>query len=338
MATTAATARRQDLVVIGASAGGVTALPALTSTLPPELPAAVLIVQHLPTSGPQRLVDILQSISRLPVSWAKGGDLLEHGTIAIAPPGSHLLVEGDRMMLSSGPRENHAKPSINRLFRSAAAHRGNRTIGVLLTGLLDDGVAGIDAIKWCGGTVLVQDPAEAEYPDLPRSAIEEVAVDRVAPLAELGGAIAELAGRTVVPQPIPSELELHAALDRAVRGDARSLDALGSRDLAMCPDCGGPLWRVARDRAEIYRCYLGHTMSCRILLRDQAMATEQAMWNALRSLEESAFTLSSRAIHARERGDLVRAIRLDEQVERLQLQASRQRELIMDLQFMDGIQ
>jgi two-component system chemotaxis response regulator CheB len=323
--------KRQDLVVIGASAGGVTALPALASLLPEALPAAVLIVQHLPQTSPRHLVDIVQRASKLPVRWAEDQAEVRIGEIVIAPPGTHLLVDGQRSTLSHGPRENHAKPSINRLFRSAAATRGNSTIGVLLTGMLDDGVAGLDAIKWCGGTTLVQDPMEAEFPDLPRNAITAVAVDRVMSLEMLGRTLGELAGRAVSEQRVPSEIELHAQLDRLARGDPNALDALGARDTARCPECGGPLWRVHGAREEVYRCYLGHAMSCMTLLRDQVAASEEAMWTALRTLEEHAFTLSARSLDARARGDTSTADRYDEHVARLQEHAARQRELIIGL-------
>lgn len=324
--------RRQDIVVVGSSAGGITALPLLVSTLPHDLPATVLIVQHIPSTSPRHLVDIVQRMSKLRVRWAEHGCELVHGEVLIAPPGTHLLVDGDRATLSDGPRENHSKPSINRLFRSAAGTRGNSTIGVLLTGLLDDGVAGLDAIKWCGGTTLVQDPADAEYPDLPRNAINAVAVDEILPLDKLGPTIARLAGREVPADSIPGELELHAQLDRVALADPQVLDGLGRRDVARCPDCGGPLWKVQGRQADLYRCYLGHAMSCRTLLADQTAAGEEAMLTALRTLEEQAFTLGSRALEATERGDHAAAARYQQQVERLQRQANSQRELIVGLE------
>ena len=291
-----------------------------------------MMVQHLPPTSPKHLVDIVQRAAHMPVRWAQDGSELRHGEIVIAPPGTHLLIDGDRTALSHGPRENHSKPSINRLFRSAAATHGNATIGVLLTGMLDDGVAGLDAIKWCGGTALVQDPADAEFPDLPRNAIGSVAVDGIMPLELLGKTLSELAGREMPMHDVPSELALHARLDRLSRGDPDALDALGSRDTARCPDCGGPLWRVRGSREEVYRCFVGHAMSCMTLLRDQCSATEEAMWNAVRTLEEQAFTLSSQALSARDRGDAPVALRYERQILRLQEHAARQRELIIALQ------
>lgn len=332
MVTTASMNRTRDLVVVGASAGGITALPLLASAFPEDLPATVLIVQHLPTTSPRHLVDIVQRASRLPVRWAQDGEPLRKSEVVIAPPGTHLLVDKSSMVLNDGPRENHAKPSINRLFRSAAAQRGNSTIGVLLTGTLDDGVAGLDAIKWCGGTTIVQDPADAEFPDLPRNAVSALQIDRIEPLAAIGNVLAALAGTAVDDHAVPEELALHAQLDRVARADPQTLDGLGSRFPAMCPDCGGPLWRIRGAQDEIYRCFLGHAASCLSLVRDQAAESEDAMWNAVRVLEESAFTIASRAHDARARGDKEAAAYFDAQVLRLQEQASRQRELIMDVQ------
>lgn len=184
----------RPLVVIGTSAGGVAALPLLARGLPVVLPACVLVVQHLPRSSPRHLVALIQRATRLPVRWADDGDLLRLGEILVAPPGSHLLVDGDRAVLSHAPREHHARPSINRLFRSAALDRGSGVIGVLLTGTMDDGVAGLDAIKWHGGATIAQDPDTAAFAELPRNAIRAVAVDRILPLAAIAGAIAQLAG------------------------------------------------------------------------------------------------------------------------------------------------
>lgn len=324
--------RTRDLVVIGASAGGVTALPILARALPEDLPATVLVVQHLPVTSPMHLAEIIQRSSRLPVRWAGDGEPLRKSEVVIAPPGMHLLVDKDSLALSDGPRENHSKPSINRLFRSAAAHRGNATIGVLLTGMLDDGVAGLDAIKWCGGTTIVQDPSDAEFPDLPRNAVKALDIDHVEPLAKIGQTLAALAGTPVDSGAVPQELTLHAHLDRLERADPQTLDSLGTRDPAMCPDCGGPLWRVRGAQHDIYRCYLGHAVSCTALVRDQAVASEEAMWRAVRSLEESAFTLASCGYDARSRGDTTAASHYEAQVQRLQEHASRQRELIIELQ------
>lgn len=278
------------------------------------------------------LADLIQRSSRLPVRWAQDGEPLRKSEVVIAPPGMHLLVDKDSIALSDGPRENHSKPSINRLFRSAAAHRGNATIGVLLTGMLDDGVAGLDAIKWCGGTTIVQDPSDAEFADLPRNAVTALDIDHVQPLAGIGQTLAALAGTPVESGRVPAELLLHAHLDRIVRADPQTLDSLGTRDPAMCPDCGGPLWRVRGAQHDIYRCYLGHAASCTTLVRDQAMATEEAMWRAVRTLEESAFMLASRGHDARSRGDTTAANQFEARVERLQQHASQQRELIIELQ------
>jgi two-component system, chemotaxis family, protein-glutamate methylesterase/glutaminase len=322
----------RDLVVVGASAGGIVALPELIASLPADLAASVLVVQHLPTTSPRHLAEIIRRAAKLPVCWAEHGQRLRNAEVMIAPPGTHLLVDGEAVALNEGPRENHSKPSINRLFRSAAASRGAAAIGVLLTGTLDDGVAGLDAINWCGGTTIVQEPGDAEFPDLPRNALEAVAVDHVAPLARIGPLLRELVGGTISTAATPSELQLHAELDRVARADPNTLDRLGIRDHAMCPECGGPLWRLRGAKTELLRCFLGHAMSCRTLMRDQAEGSRTAMWRAVRLLEESALTLASRADEARARGDAIEAAACGDRGERLQAQANSQRRLIAEVE------
>jgi two-component system chemotaxis response regulator CheB len=177
----------------------------------------------------------------------------------------------------------------------------------------------------------VQDPADAEFPDLPRNALTALSVDRVVPLARIGETLRQLAGAEVQEHVILHELQLHAQLDRVARADPTRLDALGHREPAMCAECGGPLWRVRGEEHDIYRCYLGHAYSCLTLVRAQAEVSVQAMWNAVRSLEDSAFTFAARAGDARERGDAAAAAHYDSQVDQLHEQASRQRELIADI-------
>jgi two-component system chemotaxis response regulator CheB len=197
-------ASRRDLVVVGTSAGGVEALPRLLGQLPASFPAAVLIVQHLMAPSSGHLVEILRRGSALPVTWAEHGDVLRLGHVFLAPAGTHMAIDRHQVILQRGPRENHSRPSINRLFRAAAAHHGNQTIGVLLTGMLDDGVAGLRAIKDAGGVVVVQDPADAPYPDMPSAAIRDLQVDHVLPLDAIGAALIRLTGEEIRAAPAPA--------------------------------------------------------------------------------------------------------------------------------------
>jgi two-component system chemotaxis response regulator CheB len=182
----------RSLVVIGASAGGVEALTRLAAGLPPGLPAAVAVVLHVPSTGKSVLPAILTRQGNLPASAALDGEPLTPGHIHVAPPDRHLLVRDGALVLDDGPRLNGHRPAIDSLFRSAAAAAGAGVIGVVLTGTLDDGAAGLAEIKLHGGTTVVQDPEDAQYPSMPAHAIERVAVDHVVPLDEMAALIVEL--------------------------------------------------------------------------------------------------------------------------------------------------
>ncbi len=184
----------RDLVVVGASAGGVEALRSLIGSLPADLPAAVLVVLHLPAGSASALPEILSRAGVLPVSPARPGAPIEHGRVYVAPPDHHLVVADDEVMLSHHAAEDHHRPALNALFRSAAEAGGSRVIGVVLSGNLDDGAAGLAEIVARGGSALVQDPADAAYPSMPEAALAAVAAEAVLPVADLGEHIASLLG------------------------------------------------------------------------------------------------------------------------------------------------
>jgi len=196
--TSSTTAARRDLVVIGASAGAIPVLLELATRLPAGFPAALLVVLHVGAHH-SVLPELLKDCGALRARHAVDGLALQPGTIEIAPPDQHLLVEGSRVRLQHGPKENHARPAIDPLFRSAALAQGPRVIGVLLSGRLDDGTAGLGAIKQCGGLVVVQDPDDAEHPEMPRSALAHVAVDCCVPGSELAPTLQRLVALPLVP-------------------------------------------------------------------------------------------------------------------------------------------
>src|SRR5947199_4217672 len=183
---------RRDIVVIGASAGGIEALGGLVRHLPADLGAAVLVVLHLAPEHKSVLPRILSSAGPMPAKHAHNGEALVPNCIYVARPDHHLLLHESHIRVIRGPRENGHRPAIDPLFRTAAYTYGPRVIGVVLTGRLDDGTSGLQAVKECGGLAIVQDPADAEHPSMPRSALRSVKVDRTAPLGELGKAIMEL--------------------------------------------------------------------------------------------------------------------------------------------------
>jgi len=321
----------RDVVVIGCSAGGVEALPRLLQQLPGDFGAQVLIVQHLAVSGTGYLVEILQRSSRLPVTWAEQGAAIGRGQVMVAPPDTHLLCADGHVMLTKGPRENRARPSIDKLFRSAAATCGSRVVGVLLTGMLDDGVAGLRAIQQAGGTVVVQDPIDAAFPELPARALQALRPDRTLPLDAIGGALLEIVGQPVSPIPVPAPLVVEAEIDRRTEVTPADMNAAWTQTALACPECHGPLWQLGDAALRRYRCYLGHAVTARELLAASEVEVGAALWSAVRALGDRAATLetlaedaerrsgeaaqvyAAHAREAREHADLVRRFVLDMQ-------------------------
>lgn len=282
----------QRLILLGASAGGVHALTSITSALPADLPATVLIVMHI---GAHRslLPEILQKRCPLPVRHAEDGAPLLRGEVLIAPPDRHLTVEKHegqaRARLWHGPKENFARPAIDPLFRSAAAVCDGNVIAVVLTGYLDDGTAGLQAVKACGGQAIVQNPQEAQVPEMPASAINHVAVDHVLPLAEIGPMLASLAqAATQAPQQPPQVPEWVRVENSCVqgKGNIADLERIGIRSVYTCPECSGALWQIKDSCPARFRCHTGHSFSARSLAESQDRAVEEALWSSLRALQE----------------------------------------------------
>ncbi|MDB4963342.1 MAG: CheB methylesterase [Myxococcales bacterium] len=294
--------RTRDVVVIGCSAGGIDALTRIVQDLPPDTAASVLVTQHLARTENPYLVKLLQRVSRLPVVWAEQGAKIERGKVVVAPPDLHLLVSERHVRLSRGPRENLARPSINKLFRSAAAELESRVIGVLLTGMLSDGVAGLLAIRNAGGVTIVQDPADAAFPELPGNALLAMQPDHVLPVHKIGDVLVRLIGRAVEPTTVPMPVLEEARFDREERADIDSLAKLGPQMPIACPDCNGPLWEIGGRGHRRFRCYLGHSCSAFDLLATNADAVEAALDSAVRALSERAITLELLASDAAELG------------------------------------
>jgi two-component system chemotaxis response regulator CheB len=283
----ASTARR-DIVVIGASLGGVEALKQVVSNLPPELAAFVAIVLHM---GANRslMPELLSAAGPHLVEHAKNGDIIRPGRLVVAPPDHHLLFRGEQLQLSRGPKEHHTRPAIDPLFRSAALEHGPRVIGVVLTGNLDDGTAGLQAIKQARGLAVVQDPQTADAPSMPLSAMQYVDVDHCVPLQRIGSVLTELIGQTA-PAPIVTlpELELEQASLRGKVNMMEELEAIGSPAALTCPECRGALWELKDARPPRFRCHTGHAFTLRTLEHSMNESKEDALWTAARALEQRA--------------------------------------------------
>ena len=299
-----------DVVVVGASLGGLDALKVLVGGLQADLDAAVLIVQHTAATSPGTLGDILDGHGPLPAALAQDGEPLARGRIYVAPPDRHLLVTPGTLRLSDGVRENRARPAVDPLFRSAAVAYRSRVVGVVLTGALDDGAAGLRDVERCGGIPIVQDPDEAPYPDMPRHALRAVPSARRISVAETGPLLGRLA-RTSPPPPPPVPTDLAAEVRLTQRSltpftgptmdEIDILDELGDRIPLSCPDCGGAMWHLRDSTPPRYRCHIGHAYTGASFIAGQAEATEQALLVALRTLEERARMLRRMAMQDRER-------------------------------------
>lgn len=294
----------RDTIVIGTSMGGIEALKNLAAQFQADLPATVLAVVHMSPNSPTVLDRILGQACPLDVSFASDLGRIESGSFLLAPPDRHLLVMDGKCRLSMGPKENMTRPAIAPLFRSAAVTRASRVIGVVLTGLLDDGTAGLSAIKRCGGLSVVQDPADAMYPDMPRNALESgVEIDHCLPLSGIGALLQRLC-REEAPAnpPIPQDLMLEVDISMDGFGSSDKVERLGRASSYVCPECGGPLYEMTDDKVMRYRCLIGHAYTGESLLSEQGETVERALGTAMRVLEERAKLLDRLANDQRRQG------------------------------------
>jgi two-component system chemotaxis response regulator CheB len=298
-----------DLVVVGASAGGVEALSTFARHLPRDFAAPVLVVLHLPAFAKSVMPDILSRAGPLPASHARDGEPLEGGRIYVSPPNVHLVVEDGRMRLDRGPTENGHRPAVDPLFRSAAREHGERVAGVVLSGALDDGAAGLAAIRDAGGATLVQDPDEAMYPSMPEAAIAYVGPDYVLPLGELADVLVRL---TSTAGPIEPGREEDVTATKAPDPAGEHAQP-GELAPFVCPECGGNLWESEENGVVSYRCRIGHGYSLEALDAENGVSVERALWTAFRALEERSAMSRRVARRLAERGRSDSAARFERQ-------------------------
>ena len=302
---------QRDIVVIGASAGGSEPLLEIVSALPATFGAALLIVRHV---GAQESVlpELLNLKSQLKAAHAVHGETIQRGRIYVAPPDRHMIVDGDQLLLSSGPKENYARPAINPLFRSAAFAYGSRVIGVILSGTLDDGTAGLKAVKERGGIGIVQKPEDAQYPSMPRSALAIVEVDYCLPKSEIGSRLIQLTREEVRVRDIASpteELAAEVEMDRRGSASIELMNRVGNRSPLTCPECGGGLWKIHDELLDRYRCHTGHSDSSAALGLELDENLERALYAAVRLLHEREELARALANSARYRGQTEQAAR-----------------------------
>ncbi|MBW8769839.1 MAG: chemotaxis protein CheB [Gemmatimonadetes bacterium] len=285
---------RRDVIVVGGSAGAIEALKATLAGLPKDLAAAVLVVVHIAPASPARLAEILQRGCALPVRSASGDEPLETGRVYVAPPDRHLIVEAGRVRLTGAPRENHSRPAIDPLFRSAALVYGPRVIGVVVSGRLDDGTAGLWAVKERGGIAIVQDPDDAAHPDMPRNALQYTVADHIVRAVDMGPLLARLVGERVPMNAgaVPRALELEVKIAMEANALEQGVMTLGPPTPYTCPECHGVLARMEQGGIPRFRCHTGHAYSLDSLLVSVTEKAEEALWNALRAVEETVILLN----------------------------------------------
>lgn len=293
---------RKDIIVVGASSGGIDALKALVSGLPEDLKAAVFVVLHVAPYSLGILPEILERAGPMPASNARDLEPIEPGHIYVAPPDRHLVVEpSGHVLVTRGPRENRFRPAVDPLFRSAAYAFGPRVIGVILTGWLDDGTAGLWAVKERGGTAVVQHPDDAHAPAMPLNAIKHVEVDHIVPLKEIAPLLVRLtetpAGEEKGVRPVSEEMEIEVKIAREDNALDSGIMKWGTPSVYACPECHGVLLQLKEEGNMRFRCHTGHAYSVDSLLAEFTEKTEESLWSAIRAIEEGVLLMRELASH-----------------------------------------
>jgi len=297
-----ASVAKKDIIAIGGSAGSSAVLKQLLSQLPEGLPASIFISTHIPAHSPSMLAEVLAGNAALPVAQAIDGQPIEQGRVYVAAPDRHLLLTDGAIRLGTGPRENMVRPSIDPMFRSAALSYGSRVVGVVLTGLLNDGASGLHVIKSAGGTTVVQHPLDAEADQMPLSALESTDVDHVAPAAKLGELLMTIAGTDAGPFCDASdELRLEVEIAAGVRLGSDRLRRIATPSALSCPDCHGVLSEMNGSRPLRYRCQIGHGYTAESLVA-HIDEVDEAVRIAMRVMEERVTLVERMAKDARDTG------------------------------------
>ncbi len=323
----------KDIVVIGASSGGIEALQALVGALPANFPGSIFVVVHIGPYGLNTLDRMLEKAGKLPASNARDWEEFKRGHIYVAPADHHLILEPTgHTRLTRGPKENRTRPAVDPLFRSAAAAFGPRAVGVVLSGFLDDGTAGLWTIKEYGGTAIVQDPREAQAPGMPESALAHVPVDQCLPVEKIARVLTELADTPIQEKgtkPVPKNVETEIKIALEDNTLEKGFLELGEPSVYACPECHGVLLQIKEGGHVRFRCHTGHAYSVETLLADFNIHTEGALWSALRSIEETILLLHRMAGRLREHKHEGAAQALEKQAAKARARADLVRKAVM---------
>src|SRR5688500_3045138 len=322
------------ILVVGASAGGSSALPELISQITSDLKIAVLVVLHLSkTTIGELLVNRLQKSTSFKCKIPEHGETVTEGHIYIAMPDHHLMVKGTKMLLGRGPMENRYRPSIDALFRSAAVSYNSKVIGVILTGMLEDGASGMYAIKKAGGICIIQDPNEAKYPDMPRAVLNVLKPDYSLPVSEMGDAIREAVVTLQKKKKVklPDDLVKEAEIAERVNIGIEQVQDLGQKSNISCPECGGGLWEIKDNGFTRYRCHVGHAFSEEGLMTSMEASTESTLWIALRMIDERKNLLQQIGDKESKKGNRKLAATYSERARELEVHAEKLKEILFSV-------
>jgi two-component system chemotaxis response regulator CheB len=326
------------IIVIGASAGGLHAIKEFIGTIEKDWNVAVCIALHLSVNNMgQFIVNQIQQNAKLPCTLAEDDTVLKAGQIYIAPPDRHLFIKENKIQIGRGAKENRWRPSIDVLFRSAAIHFNSHTAGIILSGLLNDGVSGMSAIHRSGGICIVQNPEEAEYPDMPRAVLASMDVDFVLKLSEIGGAIQKFVGQEHPQSQAPSEVITENQIAERIAVGIDLMKELGEKSIYTCPDCGGGLWEIKEEGMTRYRCHVGHAFTERDLLFQQTETLETTLWVAMRMMEERRNLLLKMRDDNLQRKRMRMAADNNEQAEQMARHIEKLKEAIFDTQPIEHI-
>lgn len=333
----------RNVVVIGASAGGVEAMIGLFRSLPTDYPGAIFVVQHMPAYAKSNLDLVLQSYTELKVKKGDDGEKIEGGTVYVARSDQHLMVERDRVVISKGPRENRFRPAVDTLFRSAAHAYRDRVVGVVLSGALNDGTSGMWTINRLGGTTIVQDPEEAMFADMPSNVMEYTTVDYKLPVVQIGPLLHTLAGKEIEPtvkqdrfdinEPL---LEVELGIAKGKNGLKMGITEMGTPSPLACPECHGALTQFQEGKLLRFRCHTGHAHTGESLLASIQENVEKSMWEVMRGMEESNLLLGRMAEQLQRSDRQPLADKYRQEAERIQRQAGSVQRAILGNVLSDG--